>query len=692
METRAIETEVGNKQLAGKKRVGQISIYLANITIIAGLKLLWYVIRNPVARIHYLSCGKFGHFVAGLIQQFKSDIQIDCYELDYSSVMPEGGGLWYWIEESVQIITNDVVREIVKEGIYLDHLLERIEPKRRISFLRKMLEQELHQAIVLLLLAQRETKANDFLTKSVLFVHLSDLLPIFSAVLDQSEPTIELINLPNWKNAFLVSFLWLIINNFGVLMGLVGDWLNGIVQENAKNENAIAIQYVNGFDTENNLNDLWWFRNSELEMNKLVVFFDRPKNPATDEIINELKELGIHYSILTSAANNTSNIPTNRYPSQRIKWVVTDLVAGASMFSWARRVRAPFWQMSHWCRVLVKLRKWQAFMDRENIKVIFDTVENSLDVAMLAADNMGAIKIGTHWSDIPYPRARVIPTQQVYFTWGPSTNDILKEMGTISILVQVGNIFNQLENNSLIRQRAAEHHKNLTQAGVRFIVGVLDRSCGPKSLVPHPYHFDFYTMLFSLVEKNPTIGIIIKPKRRGKPGVFTYYPELADFLEGLMLTGRAILVNGNRHVLEAGYAADIVVALGINSGGLLCMLEGVRTIYWDPSHANNGPYHQWFKRFGWDNKNVVFSKMDTLIETLTKYKDHTTELSDFGDFTSNLNNVDSFRDGKAAVRIGAFVRYFLSGLDQGMDRNGALRFAIRVYKNKWGDDRIYNGL
>jgi len=248
----------------------------------------------------------------------------------------------------------------------------------------------------------------------------------------------------------------------------------------------------------------------------------------------------------------------------------------------------------------------------------------------------------------------------------------------------IGSVYDDYNAKPEWLRRGKTHRRKLESAGAQFIMGVLDRSDSASSHVPPNYHREFYTKLFNLAEQDASLGLLIKPKYKGIPRVIANDPALLQAMEKLILTGRAILLDGLSHVTEAGFGVDIVVALGINSGGLQCALQGIRTVFWDPTHTINSPLFERMTQAGWGNTNVVFEKLNTLIEAIKHHRQSLPSIDNVGIFLDDeLARVDHFRDGKAAIRVGEFVKIFLEATDSGMDRRQAIDKSVEIYNAKW---------
>ena len=53
-----------------------------------------------------------------------------------------------------------------------------------------------------------------------------------------------------------------------------------------------------------------------------------------------------------------------------------------------------------------------------------------------------------------------------------------------------------------------------------------------------------------------------------------------------------------------------------------------------------------------------------------------------------LREMDPFRDGKAAFRMGTYLKWLMEGLDQGIDRETVMADAAERYVGEWGADKV----
>jgi hypothetical protein len=60
----------------------------------------------------------------------------------------------------------------------------------------------------------------------------------------------------------------------------------------------------------------------------------------------------------------------------------------------------------------------------------------------------------------------------------------------------------------------------------------------------------------------------------------------------------------------------------------------------------------------------------------------------FGNWSKIIHELDPFRDGLAAMRMGNYLRWLIEGFDQGLDRDMILADAAERYTSKWGSDKV----
>lgn len=238
---------------------------------------------------------------------------------------------------------------------------------------------------------------------------------------------------------------------------------------------------------------------------------------------------------------------------------------------------------------------------------------------------------------------------------------------------------------ALLRPHAQELRTRLMAHGAKKILAFFDENSYPGPWNPgHEFIRDNYAFLLDKVLKEPWFGLVLKPKvpstLRRRLG------NVAQLLSEAEATGRCIVcAEGNIGSAFppalAALGADIAVHghMFAATAGLEAALAGVPTLLLD--------------REGWPRSHLyrlgkgqtVFNEWPHLWEACLSFwnKGHK-----IGDWSPLLNELDPFRDGNAAGRIGQYLTLLYAGLKAGRPRQQVLDDAAEEYVKKWGKDKI----
>jgi hypothetical protein len=59
-----------------------------------------------------------------------------------------------------------------------------------------------------------------------------------------------------------------------------------------------------------------------------------------------------------------------------------------------------------------------------------------------------------------------------------------------------------------------------------------------------------------------------------------------------------------------------------------------------------------------------------------------------GDWSPIIDDIDPFRDGKAAYRMNTYLNWLLEGFKKGLARDDVLEMTAERYASEWGDDKV----
>lgn len=434
----------------------------------------------------------------------------------------------------------------------------------------------------------------------------------------------------------------------------------------------IAVQYAAGTDWVSR-SDVFWYPDSGLTPDQVLVYFNRPDHPRTEASTEHVGKLGLEWVDLLAwkpggAAYARSIVGTLR--------VAVRLGIAASI----GRLRHGWWQ---W-RTLVLLERtvdwWSAFFREHNVRVHLHVGATSPDIVALAlaVEQEGGIDVGYQWSadDFSFASTGRILSKHVFFAWGPLYAEQIRQLGfEPDVLLLGGQVFDFRGGTA----RAASRWRNeLRRKGCLNIVSVFDNSFLSENPLTPAMVTEFYRTVFSWVQRDSSLGLIVKPKPK-YPSVFDRLPEVKALLEKAQATGRCLLLSGWISPGEAALASDLAVGLGMNTAVLESALAGVPAVHLDLGSLKRHP----LRREGLDR--FVFCDADVLYERMQAWRNDPLSVPGFADHSPVLDSIDPFRDGGGPRRLGTFLRWFLEELEEGKSREQAVLAAAHRYATEVGE-------
>ena len=242
---------------------------------------------------------------------------------------------------------------------------------------------------------------------------------------------------------------------------------------------------------------------------------------------------------------------------------------------------------------------------------------------------------------------------------------------------------------SLWRERAQGVRASLIQKGARHILAYFDENSADDSRwhTGHEFQRDNYVFLLEKVLTEPWLGLVLKPKHpstlRKRLG------PVSDLLERAIETGRCYiyergLFHGSHPPVAAALAADAAIHGHLCGGtaGLEAALAGVPSLLLDREGWHVSPFYQ----LGVGR--VVFTNWEDLWSTLVQHWNRPGGIPGFGDWSPMLDELDPFRDGRAAERMGTYIKWLIDGFKAGVDRETVMADAAERYCRVWGRDKI----
>lgn len=453
----------------------------------------------------------------------------------------------------------------------------------------------------------------------------------------------------------------------------------------AKMPPSIAAAAAWGVDPSARLNDIFWWWNSGIPGERTILFFERAGTPAGRDLVAQLKQWGIHCVVLDPRA--AANSPELLWrPSPGIRIAVARLWRAFRVFAWgAWGGSTRCWIARQGLDMMHSSDRMEDFLVDFNVRGLVHHQDGGLDYLSLACDAAGAARIGHHWSYFPWPETAVARLHQVYFVWGPYQARMLEATGSgVDHVLVSGCTVRGAYPGSANALNSASLRSTVAAHGATRVLALFDTSLPCEGL---------YEFFLRRTVEDPRWGLLIKPKNSHLPWLRYHRPELAALYQQAVSTGRVSLLDSKISPTEAAAAADISVAVDINSAAVVAALAGHRAIHLDYVRVHASPLADWATLYRAGPDRLVFDDPDKLWEQLNRFFEDPESLPTLGQASEEiLGDIDPFRDGRAGERIGEYIRWYLEALDSGLEREPALEQASSHYAAKWGPQSVVRGL
>ncbi len=431
--------------------------------------------------------------------------------------------------------------------------------------------------------------------------------------------------------------------------------------------------------------DLFFFQGAKFSFQDVVMSFSIASDPLNQEKWGLLKAKGIEAVALTPAAAQIKEC-SFFFPSLK----KMDRLG----FECPRKISEDR-EAAHWLtkqsRYFLQTRQdWVDFIQKFDIKLYASwfKYDNRHTVITSALRATGGISTVYQRAFEEFPSPETTTCADVFFgfsKWGVR----LEEMARSQIKYYVITGYSGDHRYPYLKEFSSRIRKQLSDRGAKRVIAYFDEGSHEDSRwhTGHEFMREHYKFLLEKVIATPWLGIILKPKTpstlRKRLG------EIAGLLKEAEHSGRCVVfeqgrIAGDYPPSAAALGADVAVHghLCASSAGLDAFLAGVPTLLMD--------------REGWPRSalyklgvgKVVFNDWAHLFRTCEEHWQR--EIPGFGDWSSMINELDPFRDGKAAERVGTYMQWLMDGFKQGLSRDQNLERAAQWYGEQWGKDKIYS--
>ncbi|MBI3320082.1 MAG: hypothetical protein HYZ89_05805 [Candidatus Omnitrophica bacterium] len=448
----------------------------------------------------------------------------------------------------------------------------------------------------------------------------------------------------------------------------------------------IAVDYYGHF----NLNrpdcysELFFWQQSSIPAREILMLFGVMYDPLDREKWTALTRAGFDAVALEPEATTTSGLPTffrhqRSRGAPRTSWRLS--ARGTAEAGWlARQVREYETQRAYWSELVARYQV-RVFLSWYKLTQTHCAIADALE-------ERGGVTAMYQRSYEPHPSAEGRVTADILFGFSKMTAEVERRSGSvIPYCVTTGYLGDHRF--PLLRKPAQDLRDRLHRQGATRILAFSDENSHDEARwsLGHVVTRENYAFLLEKVLSEPWLGLVIKPK---VPGTLRKrLGPVAPLLERAEATGRCVVcegqaMRGSYPPALAALASDVMIHGHLLAGtaGIESALAGVPTLFMDREGSPSSPLY----RLGLGR--VVFTDWERLWKTCLEHWNHPGTVPGFGDWSLMLDELDPFRDGRAAQRMGTYLQWLLDGFQAGRHRDTVMADAAERYAERWGKDKI----
>lgn len=459
-----------------------------------------------------------------------------------------------------------------------------------------------------------------------------------------------------------------------------------IMEHSGSSGPKLAVEYYGhlNLDHPECKSDLFFWQRSNLNAHDIIVAFGIPSDPLDADKLSEIKKHDLLAVALSPQSTIIGGVPVfspRKGESSRLCRLKTVNRANGAEIRFLREELA---------RYDLLYGFWHEFFERYNVRLYtswykYDEANCALADAM---QDLGGITTLYQRAFEEFPSPDTSVAVDVLFGFSALGAEIERRQGSdISFYVITG--YNGDHRYALLRQTSKVVREKLQRAGARRILAFFDENSLDDARWQRGHEFmrTNYRFLLQMILSDQTIGLVLKPKTpatlRRRLG------DVAELLQQAEATGRCFIwedgvLQGTYPPAVAALSADVAIHghLSAATAGMEAALAGVPTLLldregWSPSRL----YQLGLGR-------VVFSDWAELSSALAEHWRRPGGIPGFGDWSKMLDEIDPFRDGRAAERLGMYLQWLLDGLKAGQSRETVMADAAERYARKWGQNKV----
>jgi len=428
-------------------------------------------------------------------------------------------------------------------------------------------------------------------------------------------------------------------------------------------------------DAPEQYSDLFWWQRSKLTGDDITLAFRLARDPLDAHKAAELVAHEVRAIALDPRARTVAGVSV--FHHLRVPRHTGPRIAGSDP--------EHRWLRQHIAAYEISRDYWRDFFSRYGVAAYVSWFKYSAEQAAIvdAAADADAAYFLYQRSHEECPSPETATFCDVFFGYSPSHAATEKASGSqIGYHVATGYLGDYRF--ELLKPAAATLRAKLVSAGAQRVIAFFDEGsqADERQHTGHAFMRTNYEEVIRRVLADSTLGVIFKPKvpvtLRERLG------DVAELLAEAEATGRCRVIE-SRCGLAASFspayaalASDVAIHghLVAATAGVEAALAGVPTVLLDREGWSSSPFHTLDGTVAFGDWKLLWSALD---------EHFAGGLPGLGQWGSLLDEIDPFRDGRAAERMATFIEDYLHALRAGRGRDVALADAAERYTATWGD-------
>ena len=476
----------------------------------------------------------------------------------------------------------------------------------------------------------------------------------------------------------LKEFLLLVINSF--CYEKLGNRTDSNLYQKKNTANIGVDKYLNLAEE-----DCFWLKDSQIDPETIYYFEERKPFAENVEYLTQNKIRRAH--IVNNPVEWFKNPNRSGETRQLLSadWGNIKKSLGSYLAQWFKGVA--FYDSEHKWKTLMLLQLqisyelWKNVFQQLGIKLLISLsdIDSMNSAKKMAANFSNGVVLGGHLSNHPLYNVSTERFYHVAFAWGPHFHSHIFGRYPYRSVISTGYYLDYKFKDHYVKAK-----KIRMKYSNKFILTFMDNhfyqdfACSVETIQK------VYKLFFDIIDSCPQVILFVKTKRAE---LFNRTRKVVFTIDNYIRSGKIVpFINDadtNQPYKPAciALASDLVIGLGISSAATESQFAGVPSFHFDLACTeNNG-----FAKNGLGT--IVFQSVESMREAIERQINPETALS-YEEIDRFYNDLDPFRDERAAERIGSYLRWLLDGFNAGLSRETAMVDAAERYCSTWGHDKI----